>query len=368
MNKRDNFLRMMERGDPFRLPYDLRPTPPVAEMIREKTGLPVEEALDVDFAAIEVCYPDDDPARWRAAYNEMDCFLSLPDNAEVAGMGVARQSNQRPGGDTLNLHLSELLHPLAEVDSVADVQRLPWPDLERPLDIEPLARRVGEIHAGGRVAVGALECTVFEVSWYLRGMEGIFVDLHEGGPVTEWLFDYFTRRSEVSARAMVTAGVDLIRLGDDVGTQRGLLMSIETWRLHLKPRLRRVVDAIREASMGRKIYVQYHSDGAVSELIDDLIEVGIDILNPVQPECMDLEAVSQKYRDRIAFSGMIGTQTTLPFGTTDDVRQAVERCKTLHRNGARIIVAPTHVVEPDVPWENIVAFINAVKRFTRNTD
>jgi uroporphyrinogen decarboxylase len=138
-------------------------------------------------------------------------------------------------------------------------------------------------------------------------------------------------------------------------------MSADTWRQHLKPRLKRVIDGIREASGSRKVWVHYHSDGDVTPLIDDLIEAGVDILNPVQPECMDLEAVAAGYQDRLAFCGMIGTQTTMPFGSPDDVRAAVERCRRLHERGARVIVAPTHVLEPDVPWENITAFIDAVR-------
>jgi uroporphyrinogen decarboxylase len=76
---------------------------------------------------------------------------------------------------------------------------------------------------------------------------------------------------------------------------------------------------------------------------------------------MDLEAVAARYQDRLAFCGMIGTQTTMPTGSPDDVRAAVERCRRLHEKGARVIVAPTHVLEPDVPWENITAFIDAVR-------
>jgi len=148
---------------------------------------------------------------------------------------------------------------------------------------------------------------------------------------------------------------------DDVATQNSLLMSADTWRQHLKPRLKRVIDGIREVSGSRKVWVHYHSDGDVTPLIDDLIEVGVDILNPVQPECMDLEAVAARYQDRLAFCGMIGTQTTMPFGSPDDVRAAVERCRRLHEKGARVIVAPTHVLEPDVPWENITAFNDAVR-------
>ena len=179
--------------------------------------------------------------------------------------------------------------------------------------------------------------------------------------MTEWLLEYFTARSVLACRAFALAGCDMIRLGDDVGMQDRLLLSAETWRLRLKPRLKRVIDAIRKASGGRKVWVHYHSDGDVPPLVEDLIEIGLDILNPVQPECMCQESVAERYGSRLAFSGMIGTQTTMPFGTTDDVRTAVARCRNLHENEARVIVAPTHVLEPNVPWENITAFVEAVR-------
>ncbi|MEX1117810.1 MAG: uroporphyrinogen decarboxylase family protein [Terrimicrobiaceae bacterium] len=194
-------------------------------------------------------------------------------------------------------------------------------------------------------------------------MDTVFCDWAEENPITEWLLDYFTRRSIHECRAMVNAGCDVIRLGDDVGTQESLLISKEMWRQHLKPRLKKVVEAIREASGPRKVWVQYHSDGAVTPLIPELIEIGIDILNPVQPECMDLEAVAAGFQDKLILCGMIGTQTTMPFGSPDDVREAVARVRRLQTSGARVIVAPTHVLEPDVPMENIRAFVEAIRNF-----
>jgi len=109
------------------------------------------------------------------------------------------------------------------------------------------------------------------------------------------------------------------------------------------------------------VWVQYHSDGDVTPLIEDLIDIGVDVLNPVQPECMDLEKIAGRFQGRLAFSGMIGTQTTMPFGTPADVTAAVARCRRLQEGGARVIVSPTHVLEPDVPWENIVAFVDAAR-------
>lgn len=358
MNSRENFYQMLEGGSPEWLPFDLPTTEPVERRIRERTGKPPEEAFDTDFRSVGASFLGDDPAKWRAAYEKIG--FHLPDNGVILRMGI---SFVRPPASSLGeaVHLMEMLHPLAGIEELSQLESLPWPDTSDPANFTGCARRCEEIHAAGKVAAASLECTVFEDTWYLRGMDNVFCDWADGNPVTEWLLDYFTERSFHSARAFARAGFDLIRLGDDVAMQHSLLMSPNTWREHLKPRLKRVIDGIREAAGGRKVWVHYHSDGDVTPLIADLIEAGVDILNPVQPECMDVEAVAAHYQDRLAFNGMIGTQTTMPFGSPDDVRAAVERCRRLHANGARVIVAPTHVLEPDVPWENIAAFAEAVR-------
>ena len=106
----------------------------------------------------------------------------------------------------------------------------------------------------------------------------------------------------------------------------------------------------------------FHSDGNIEAIIPDLIEIGLDILNPVQPECMDPAEIKRKYGDRLAFWGAMGTQSTMPWGTVDEVRRVVkERIETMGPEG--LLLAPTHVLEPEVPWENIEAFVDAVEEF-----
>jgi uroporphyrinogen decarboxylase len=202
--------------------------------------------------------------------------------------------------------------------------------------------------------------TMFEASWYLRGMDNLFADMIEENGIADWLLDWFTEYAIRRALLSVRAGVDIVALGDDVGTQRGMMMSVEFWREHLKPRLKKVIDAVRDAEK-EKVYVRYHSDGDIRRIVDDLAEIGVDILNPVQPECMPSGEVISEHKHHLAFWGMIGTQTTMPFGSPDDVRAAVAECAEFAREGAAVIVAPTHVLEPDVPWENIEALVCAVR-------
>jgi uroporphyrinogen decarboxylase len=109
--------------------------------------------------------------------------------------------------------------------------------------------------------------------------------------------------------------------------------------------------------------VEYHTDGYVEPFIPELAEIGIDVLNPVQPECMDPAEIKLKFGDRLAFSGTVGNQSTLPFGTPDEVRRVVkERIETVGRGGG-LVLAPSHMLEPDVPWENIMAFFEAAEEF-----
>ena len=105
----------------------------------------------------------------------------------------------------------------------------------------------------------------------------------------------------------------------------------------------------------------YHSDGDISLIIDDLIEVGVTVLNPVQPECLDVHEIQRKYGDQLAFWGTIGTQTVMPFGTPDTVKQTVREMIDLFAPG--LVIATTHVLEPDVPWENILALFEAIEEY-----
>jgi uroporphyrinogen decarboxylase len=111
------------------------------------------------------------------------------------------------------------------------------------------------------------------------------------------------------------------------------------------------------------ILIFYHGDGDLQVIIPDLIEIGVDVLNPIQPECMDAIALKKQYGDKLSFWGTIGTQTTMPFGKPTDVVSLVEQMIASVGKGGGLVLSPTHTIEPDVPWENIEAFVSAVKKY-----
>ncbi|MBQ2256804.1 MAG: hypothetical protein II330_08060, partial [Clostridia bacterium] len=126
-------------------------------------------------------------------------------------------------------------------------------------------------------------------------------------------------------------------------------------------RLKRVIDAAR--AINPNVVVFYHSCGFVTPMIPHLIDAGIDVLDPVQPECMNFADIHAEFGDRLSFHGTIGTQTTMPFGTPDDVRREVFKNLEIAGDKGGLFVAPTHLLEPEVPVENLVAYINACRDF-----
>jgi uroporphyrinogen decarboxylase len=150
-------------------------------------------------------------------------------------------------------------------------------------------------------------------------------------------------------------------LGDDVAMQTGMLISPQLWRIWLKPRMVRIINAAK--SIHPRIHIFYHSDGNPSAIIDELIEIGVTVLNPIQPECMNPAEVKKKYGDRLAFWGTMGVQSTLPFGTPEDVRAEVKLRMQTIGSGGGLLLGPSHMIEPEVPWENIIAFFNAVEEY-----
>ena len=320
MNARENFHAMMDGGRPEWLPLNVPVTPPVADLIEEQTGVRSPElAFETDFGFEWVGY-NEDPERWRSALADLGC--ELPANVELGPFCVAHVA---PPAELMGkaYHFRTMLHPLESITSVAQLEQLPWPDTADPKHYAALQKKMQQVHNRGKVAFAGMECTAFEVSWYVRGMDNLFQDLAEGNGIADWLLDWFTERSCNVGREFARAGVDIFGLGDDVGMQTGMLLSVPMWRQHLKPRLAKVIAAIREASGDRKVYVHYHSDGNIMPIVEELIEIGVDILNPVQPECMDAGELTRRHAKQLGLSGMVGTQTTMPFGTPDDVRRRV---------------------------------------------
>jgi len=217
--------------------------------------------------------------------------------------------------------------------------------------------------ADGIACVGNMQCTIWETSWYIRGMENLMMDMMSDDPMAEILLDRVTEMSIRRAQLYTEVGADILFLGDDIGMQRSIMMSQDLYCTWLKPRLKRVIDAAK--AINPEILVFYHSCGYIEPFIPHLIEAGIDVLNPVQPECMNVEKILKEYGDRLSFHGTIGTQSVMPFGTPEEVRANVKRNLDLAGDKGGLFVALSHLLEPEVPWENTKAYVEACRNYTR---
>jgi len=245
-------------------------------------------------------------------------------------------------------------HPLAENDAL---DRYVPPDPNRPELYEEAEWVIREFQDEYWI-VGVTVTTIFEAAWALRGLERLLVDMMTDADRAHRILEIPYQYHRVAARELVARGVDMIWTGDDMGMQQGMFISPDLWRTFLKPRMRQLIDELKE--MNPTLKVAYHSDGNIYPIVGELIEIGVDVLNPVQPACMDPAEVKAAFGDHLCFWGTIDEQHTLPFGSPDDVRDEVARRLGTVGKGGGLILGPTHHVQLDTPLENFWAMVETI--------
>lgn len=210
--------------------------------------------------------------------------------------------------------------------------------------------------ANGRFTRFTIGLVLYERAWTLRGMTQLLEDMVERPTFVEDLLDAITEHALEQVHQALRFDVDAFHFGDDYGMQTGLIMGLDRWRHLFKPRLAKIFAPVRQA---RK-FIFLHSCGQVESLLDDLVEIGLNCLDPFQPEVMDLQSMMGKFHGRLAFHGGMSIQKILPFGTVQDVRREAHRLIQLGQRGGYIF-SPSHAVPGDVPPENLQAMMDVLK-------
>lgn len=245
-------------------------------------------------------------------------------------------------------------HPLAQDQAIQSYQA---PNPNRP-ELYLEAERVIREYQDEYWIVGVTVCTIFECAWALRGYERMLSDFALNPELAEAILDIPYQYHLTAAKKLTEMGVDMIWIGDDMGAQNSMLISPAMWRRFFKPRMGNFIAAIK--AINPELKVAYHSDGVILPIIPDLIEIGLDVLNPIQPASMDPAMLKQRFGDHLCFWGSIDEQYTLPFGSAEDVRQEVlQRLKTIGKGGG-LILGPTHHVQLDTPLENFWAMARTI--------
>jgi len=355
MKPRERVERALRHEEPDRCPMQASFTPEFAARLRQDMTLggrhvhnphgggntyELERALGEDILLTSV--------GWANSY-----YLADEPYVDEWGIGWTVHPYETPFGTG---HYTEIAsHPLAEDWAIDGYQP---PDPSRP-ELYSDATQVIRDFKDEYWIVGVTVTTIFETAWALRGLEQLLVDMVRDPALADQVLEFPYRYHLAAARRLVEMGADMIWVGDDMGAQHEMLISPRMWRRYFKGRMATFIQELK--SINPQVKVAYHSDGDVRRIIPELIEIGLDVLNPIQPACMDPAELKEQYGDRLCFWGTIDEQQTLPFGTPEQVRaEVLERLRTVGQDGG-LILAPTHHVQLDTPLENFRAMVETVQ-------
>jgi uroporphyrinogen decarboxylase len=202
---------------------------------------------------------------------------------------------------------------------------------------------------------------MYEWTKYIRGEENLYMDYIANPKIVEAMVDKVSNFTGELARRFQEIGLDILSFYDDFGAQDKLQISPGHWRQFVKPAWKRIWEEVRSRNKDSIIFL--HSCGCVEEIIPDLIEIGLDVLHPIQPETMDVYEISRKYQKDLALWGTVSNQRTIPLGTPDEIdREIRERVEKMGKKGG-FIVSPANIMGPEIPMENIDAFAKACEKY-----
>jgi uroporphyrinogen decarboxylase len=384
MSSRERAVAALARREPDRVPVDLLATPPVWDALVDRlapapAAVPAEyveprreavlRALEVDLRLLShdmFCDPPEEMRGegvdwWTSADRSTPNRMWRRTNEDGTLSDVWGTVRRRVGP-----YEEFCGRPLAAAESAADVGRFAWPNPDW-WDFEPLPELVRQLDAQGEHHLRWRIGSVFEIAWQLRGLEQFLVDLVAEpeipraimGRITDVLVENMRRVLD-----LVGDRLDLVYFYDDVAGQESLMISPDTWRAEVRPHHARLVEVAQEHG----IPVMYHCDGALGPLIPELIDLGIDVLNPIQPTArgMDAALLKAEYGERLAFHGGIDIVGVLPRGSEAEVAGAVRAAVDVLGRGGGYVLCSSHHIQPGTPIENVLAMYDVGLRYRRS--
>jgi uroporphyrinogen decarboxylase len=348
MNSRERVLTALRGGTPDRVPCALAfyrvdfetPSAPAAGLL---------DLVDVQFVGRRLSRQD------KALARAMECSAEETRLGNPGQLATYARWNYRPAQPADR-------NPLLHVSTIDELRAYPFPDPTDARPSKPLRRDVAGLRARD-LGVGGnlphLGGELFETAWRLRGLQNFLLDLIERPDWAGALLDRLAALATRNAQALAEADIDVLALDDDIGMPGTMMIGPALWRRFFKPRLAAIIAAAR--AVKPELTVLYHSDGFIEPIVGDLIEIGVNALNPVQPEHMDAARLRRTYGSRLTLWGCVGRQNTFGSATPDEIRDEVRlRIEQLGR--ASLVLCPSYDVDtPDVPRANVAAFLEAVR-------
>jgi len=248
--------------------------------------------------------------------------------------------------------------PFAATD---DLDSFDWPSENDLVEPDDLAETAAAHKADGYWVHGSGDVHPFKQAWHMRGFENFLCDYLANPGFVEAIYDRLVTFDVAVTRRLAAAGVDQISYWGDVAMQDRMIVPPDAWRSLDKPAWKRIIDETRAVNPDVKFF--FHSDGDVTPIVDDLIEVGFDILNPIQPECVNPAEFKRRWGDQITLDGGGSVQRTLPFGSPEDIRAEVDfLMRSCAYNGGYVFRA-SNAVSFDCPVESVVAYYEMARDY-----
>ena len=361
MNSRERILAAINHERPDKIPCDFHGTAPCNQALFARfkcNTLPeLMDRLGYDMVDIRGIV---DP-EWIAPFPQ----TRILDDGQIQNhLGFRHRRMQTAFGEVTE-HSGYIWKDAQTIADLADNDTFTFPRVEF-FDFSTMAARLDQFKGRAIMASGA---SVFQHSTLVRGLDAALCDLYESpeiiGHINKLYNDFYLAFFDRLFTAC-KGKIDILRCADDFGTKQSLLIRPEQFRQYYKAPLVKLIGLAH--SHGVKF--MFHSCGAIRPLIPELIEIGVDILDPVQPEAagMNLAELKAEFGGKICFHGSISTQKTLPNGAPSDVRREVFERMSLFKGRGGFILAPAHMVQPDVPIENIIALYEAAREFNSTTN
>jgi len=359
MNSKIRVLKAFRKldGNPDHVPVQFDLCRQLTEEFGKKLGIRPDYSLS---------YYED--LTYRISANEIRTRMGS--DVVVVGGTVAKGFIPEPVGNDITknefgmfmkptkLYVEVVKCPLENAQSVSDIENYRFPDAYASGRFDKAKRDIDK-YGKDYFVIGDVEISLFELAWHLTGLEKYLTALISDEPWLEPLNDRVEEWSTGLALQLVKAGVDAIWFGEDLGTQTSTLISPDDWRIKFKNRHLRMIEKLRHENPD--IIIIMHSDGAVAPMLDDFIELGVDVYNPVQPNVpgSDPQELKDKYGDRLCFFGGIDQQELLPSGNITNIEAEIKKRISILGKNRGYLLAPAHILQTDVSVETVEAMIRA---------
>ncbi len=357
MESKERTLAAINHKQPDHPPIYVSLTPQIAKKLSDALQIPYEEPID----AMESARISHVGLLTKLGVDIIAIAPTAPKNAPTIIHPDGRIKNEWGMiSRDVGIYSEIVEYPLANASTEQDIINYPFPDPNAPGRFDSAISTMNT-YSNKYGIIGDVETMFFEISWYLTGLEKFLTDMMLETEYQTYLMDKIMNYIIVAGKRLIEMGVDILWCGDDFGGQQGMIIDPDTWRQIFKPRIKYMFEEFRKVRPDIKI--AWHSCGSILPIIPDFIEIGLDILNPIQPLAhgMDPLFLKKTYGKDLIFFGGIDVQQLLPCGSPQMIKDEVRRRIDILGKDGGYIVAPAHNIQPDTPIENIMAFFEAVK-------